>query len=123
MSAQRGLSPERKIIIFYVLMLLTCMFGVTFLIALWGSYRALNHTQDVWLRSHQLWIWRGCMAFLAIILLSALFLLPLIWLPITQGIGLYTAITAASISGLATLWLMYRGVRGLVYWFKGKVIY
>ena len=123
MSAQRGLSPERKIVIYYVFMLLTCLLGFTFLIALWGSYRALNHTQDVWLRSHQLWIWRGCMAFLAIILLSALFLLPLIWLPITQGIGLYTAITAASISGLATLWLMYRGVRGLIYWFKGKVIY
>ena len=123
MSAQRGLSPERKIVIYYVFMLLTCLLGFTFLIALWGSYRALNHTQDVWLRSHQLWIWRGCMAFLAIILLSALFLLPLIWLPITQGIGLYSAITAASISGLATLWLMYRGVRGLVYWFKGKVIY
>ena len=123
MSAQRGLSPERKIVIYYVLMLLTCLLGFTFLIALWGSYRALNHTQDVWLRSHQLWIWRGCMAFLAIILLSALFLLPLIWLPITQGIGLYTAITAASIGGLAMLWLMYRGVRGLIYWFKGKVIY
>ena len=123
MSAQRGLSPERKIVIYYVLMLLTCLLGFTFLIALWGSYRALNHTQDVWLRSHQLWIWRGCMAFLAIILLSALFLLPLIWLPITQGIGLYSAITAASISGLATLWLIYRGVRGLIYWFKGKVIY
>lgn len=123
MSAQRGLSPERKIVIYYVFMLLTCLLGFTFLIALWGSYRALNHTQDVWLRSHQLWIWRGCMAFLAIILLSALFLLPLIWLPITQGIGLYSAITAASISGLATLWLIYRGVRGLIYWFKGKVIY
>lgn len=123
MSAQRGLSPEHKIVIYYVLMLLTCLLGFTFLIALWGSYRALNHTQDVWLRSHQLWIWRGCMAFLAIILLSALFLLPLIWLPITQGIGLYSAITAASISGLATLWLIYRGVRGLIYWFKGKVIY
>ena len=123
MSAQRGLSPERKIIIFYVLMLLTCMFGVTFLIALWGSYRALNHTQDVWQHSHLLWIWRSCMAFLAIILLSALFLLPLLWLPLTQGVGLYSALTAGSISGLAMLWLIYRTLRGLVYWFKGKVIY
>lgn len=123
MSAQRGLSPERKVMIYYVLMLLTCLFGVTFLIALWGSYRALNHTQDVWLHSHLLWIWRSCMAFLVIILFAALFLVPLMWLPLTQGIGLYSAMIAGGISGLATFWLIYRTLRGLVYWFKGKVIY
>jgi uncharacterized membrane protein len=123
MSAQRGLSPERKVIIFYVLMLLTCVFGVTFLIALWGSNRALNHTDDVWVQSHQLWIWRSCVAFLVIIICAALFLLPLIWWPVNQGLGLYSALSAGSISGLAMLWLMYRGIKGLSYWIKGKVVY
>ena len=123
MSAQRGLSPERKVVIYYVLMLLTLFLGFSFLIALLGSHRALSHTQELWLHSHQLWIWRSCMAFLVLSLFAALFLLPLLWFPVTQGIGLYSAITAASIGGLSMLWLMYRGVRGLIYWFKGKVVY
>ncbi len=123
MSAQRGLSPERKIVIDYMLMLLTLFLGVSFLIALLGSYRALNHTDDVWIQSHQLWIWRSCMAFLVIILFAALFLLPLIWLPISQGLGLYSIIAALCIAGAGVLWFLYRSLKGLIYWFKGKVIY
>ena len=138
MSAQRGLSPARKIVIYYVLMLLTLCLGFSFLIALLGSYRALNHTQEVWIRSHQLWIWRSCMAFLVILLLAGLLMLPLIWSPVAlgfnlhdinvhsiaqQGIGMYSAVVGLIIAMVGVFWLVYRSAKGLHYLIKGKVIY
>ena len=133
MSVQRGLSAERKIVIYYALMLLTLFLGFSFLIALFGSHRALSHTQEVWIRSHQLWIWRSCVAFLVVLLLAGLFMLPLIWSPVAQGIslqdiadqsiGIYSAIVGLIIAIVGVFWLLYRSFKGLSYWMKGKVIY
>ncbi|TEU25601.1 hypothetical protein [Alkanindiges illinoisensis] len=123
MAARPAFSQQQWVGINYGLMLLSVLLGFGVLIALWSSHHFLNQSQDVWLRSHHLWIMRSCVGLLALVVFAALFLLPLFWLPVTQGIGFYSAITAASMGGLATLWLIYRSVKGLLYWSKGKVIY
>ena len=123
MAARPAFSQQQWVGINYGLMLLSLFLGIGLLIALWSSHHFLNQSQDVWLRSHHLWVMRSCVGFLVVIASAALFLLPLIWFPFTQGMGLYTAMIAGGISGLATLWLIYRSVKGLLYWSKGKPVY
>ncbi len=123
MAPRTALSQQQWVGINYGLMLLSLFLGVGVIIALWSSYHFLNQSQDVWLRSHHLWIMRSCVVFLVLLACTALFLLPLIWFSVMQGIGLYSAIIAGGTSALAIFSLIYRSVKGLVYWSKGKVIY
>lgn len=123
MAGRPAFSQQQWVGINYGLMLLSLLLGVGVLIALWSSHHFLNQSQDVWLRSHHLWIMRSCVGVLVLIFSAALFLLPLIWFPVVQSIGLYAVIIASGISALSILWLIYRSVKGLMYWRKGKVIY
>jgi uncharacterized membrane protein len=123
MAARTAFSQQQWVGINYGLMLLSLLLGIGVLIALWSSYHFLNQNQDVWIRSHHLWIMRSCVGFLALMVFAALFLLPLFWFPMVQGIGLYSGMIAGGMSGLATLWLIYRSIKGLLYWSKGKPVY
>lgn len=123
MAARTAFSQQQWIGINYGLMLLSLLLGIGVLIALWSSYHFLNQNQDVWLRSHHLWIMRSCMSLLGLLLINSLLFIPLFWLPITQGVGYYCLLAGAGFAALIWLWFLYRSVRGLMLWLKNKPIY
>ncbi|XID74991.1 hypothetical protein ACF3NA_10925 [Alkanindiges sp. WGS2144] len=123
MVTSRAISQQQWVAINYAGMLLSLLLGVTILFSLWSSQHFLNQSQDVWLRAHQLWIMRSCAGFLVLLLLVAMLLLPLLWVPVQQGIGLYCAMIALVVAVLSWIWLLYRSVQGLHCFIKGKAIY
>ena len=123
MVARPAFSQQQWIGINYGLMLLSLLLGVGVLIALWSSHHFLNQSQDVWLRSHHLWIMRSCMGLLGLLLVNSLFFIPLFWVSISQGAGYYCLLTGLMVAGLIWLWFLYRSVRGLMLWLKNKPIY
>lgn len=123
MAARTAFSQQQWVGINYGLMLLSLLLGIGVLIALWSSYHFLNQNQDVWLRSHHLWIMRSCMGLLGLLLINSLLFIPLFSLPITQGVGYYCLLAGAGFAALIWLWFLYRSVRGLMLWLKNKPIY
>lgn len=122
MAASRTISQQQWVGINYGLMLLSLLLGIGVIIALCSSYHFLNQNQDVWIRSHHLWIMRSCVGFLLLLLLDALLVLPL-WLLSWPAIGQYWLIAVLVIAAVSVLWFLYRSIKGLIYWAKGKVIY
>lgn len=123
MAARTAFSQQQWVGINYGLMLLSLLLGIGVLIALWSSYHFLNQNQDVWIRSHHLWIMRSCVGLLGLLLINSLLFIPLFWLPINQGVGYYCLLAGAGFAALIWLWFLYRSVRGLMLWLKNKPIY
>lgn len=122
MSVSRTISQQQWAGINYGLMLLSLLLGISLLFALWSSAHCLNQTQDVWLRTHHLWVMRSCAGFVLLLLLDALLALPL-WLLSWPAIGQYWLIAVLVVAAASALWFLYRIIKGLIYWAKGKVIY
>ena len=123
MAGRPAFSQQQWVGINYGLILLSLLLGVGVLIALWSSHHFLNQSQDVWLRSHHLWIMRSCMGLLGLLLINSLFFIPLFWLPLTQGIGYYCWLAGVGLAALIWLWFLYRSVQGLRHFIQGKPVY
>ncbi|RYY80917.1 MAG: hypothetical protein EOO69_00435 [Moraxellaceae bacterium] len=123
MAARTALSQQQWVGINYGLMLLSLFLGIGVLIALWSSYHFLNQSQDLWLRAHHLWIMRSCAGLLGFLMVNSLLLVPLFWLPITQGVGYYCVLAGVGFAALVWLWFLYRSVQGLAAFIKGKSVY
>lgn len=121
--AEDHVKQERWVLIAYVLMLLTLVLGLTWIIALWVNQSMLNQPHEVWIRSHQLWIIRSCVVFSVLLVLVGLLSLPLIWLPLSHGIGLVFSCAAAVMVLVSISWLLYRSFRGLRRFMQGKAVY
>ncbi|RYZ93829.1 MAG: hypothetical protein EOO68_21355 [Moraxellaceae bacterium] len=122
MSASRTISQQQWVGINYGLMLLSLLLGISLLFALWSSAHCLNQNQDVWLRTHHLWVMRSCAGFVLLLLLDALLALPL-WLLSLPAIGQYWLIAVLIVAAASALWFLYRTIKGLHYFIKGKPIY
>lgn len=123
MAARPVFSQQQWVGINYALMLMSLFLGIGVLIALWSSHHFLNQSQDVWLRSHHLWIMRSCVSLLGLLLINSLLFIPLLWLPITQGVGYYCLLVGVGLVVLIWLWWLYRSLKGVRHFLKGKVIY
>lgn len=123
MAASRTISQQQWVGINYGLMLLSLLLGVGVIIALCSSYHFLNQNQDVWIRSHHLWIMRSCVGLLGLLLINSLFFIPLLWLPITQGAGYYCLLAGAGVTALIWLWWLYRSLKGARHFLKGKSVH
>lgn len=123
MAARQSLSQQQWVAINYALMLVSLLLGVGVLVALWSSLHFLSQTQDVWLRSHHLWVMRSCVGLLGLLVINSLFFIPLFWLPVMQGAGYYFMLAGILLMGLTWLWFLYRGIKGLRHFMHSKPVY
>ncbi len=123
MTVDGYVQQERWVLISYMLMILSLVLGLTWIIAYWVSHQSLSQPQEVWVRSHSLWVIRTCIIFLVLVLLAALVSLPLIWLPLHSLFGMITAGVAAGIGIIAWLWLLFRSVKGFSRFMRGRAVY
>lgn len=122
-SSNNSISHEHWAGIHYALMLLSLLLFFVILIPLFNTVRLLNGHQDVWIRSHHLWVMRSCAGFVLFIVLSGLLAVPLFWLPYQQGAGFVVLMVACATAAFGWLWLLYRSIKGLHAFVKGKAVY
>ena len=116
---------QRRVLIAYLLMLLTVFCIVPLIIAYWLSSRTINSPDiEVWLNSHGLWIARNSMIFACIAIFAALWFIPLAFFVWDQFIW----VTASTIIGVifaivAWLFLLNAWIKGILRFIKGKPVY
>lgn len=116
---------QKRILIAYLLMLLTVFCFVPLILAYWLSIRSVNSPEmEVWLSSHGLWIARNLLIFACLAVFAALWFIPLAFFIWDQFIWV-TACTIIGVifAGVAWLFLLNAWLKGISRFVKRKPVY
>lgn len=114
-----------RILIAYMLMLLTVFTVVPLILTYWLAVRTSNMSDiEVWLHSHGLWIARNLLIFACMAFFAALWFIPLAFFVWDQ----FTWVTACTICGVifavvAWLYLLNAWLKGISKFIKRKPVY
>ena len=125
MAPAQDKKQRTRILIAYVLMLLTVFSVLPLILGYWLASRAINMPDiEVWLHSHGLWIARNLLIFMSMAIFAALWFIPLAFFVWDQFIW----VTACTIIGVifaivAWLFLLNAWLKGISKFIKRKPVY
>lgn len=125
MAQKQQKQQQKRILMAYLLMLLTVFCLVPLILAYWLSIRSVNTPEmEVWLSSHGLWIARNLLIFACLAVFAALWFIPLAFFVWDQFIW----VTACTIIGVifaavAWLFLLNAWLKGISRFVKRKPVY
>ena len=125
MAPAQDKQQRTRILIAYVLMLLTVFSVVPLIFGYWLASRAINMPDiEVWLHSHGLWIARNLLIFMSMAVFAALWFIPLAFFVWDQ----FVWVTACTIFGVifaivAWLFLFNAWLKGISKFIKRKPVY
>ena len=125
MAPKQHKQQRTRILLAYILMLLTVFSVVPLILGYWFASRAINMPDmEVWLHSHGLWIARNLLIFASMAIFSALWFIPLAFFVWDQFIW----VTACTVVGVifaivAWLFLVNAWLKGIFKFIKHKPVY
>lgn len=125
MAQKQQKQQQKRILMAYLLMLLTVFCLVPLILAYWLSIRSVNTPEmEVWLSSHGLWIARNLLIFACLAVFAALWFIPLAFFVWDQFIWVTgCTIIGVIFAAVAWLFLLNAWLKGISRFVKRKPVY